>query len=106
QPDCPNDVIQQSVVRNGGNASARTANAMKHRRQRRLSPFRNNADASPIAAARKAVNALTSRLFLSSVQFTQQSRTGVPPVCPMRSRDQVSTGKTSVLPGRTPGALT
>src|SRR5207249_2736461 len=83
QSNCANMESQQSASRNGGKARASTARATRHRRQRQAIPFRNSADTRPIATASNVVNALTSRLFLSSVQFMENhsvSGTGVPPV--------------------------
>src|SRR5712671_3595180 len=79
-PVKPSRCNQEPVTRNGGKARAITAIPINHRRQRESRPFRNKADPKPSATASSAVSVLTSRLFLSRVQFIEWSRTGVPPV--------------------------
>ena len=68
-PVKPSRCSQQPVIKNGGNARPRTAPAIHHRRQRRASPARKSATKNPKTTASSVVSALTSRLFLSRVQF-------------------------------------
>src|SRR5688572_278762 len=72
-PVKPSRCSQQPVTKNGGNPNPTTAPAIHQRRQRHFSPDRKSATKNPIATARSVVSALTSRLFLSSVQFIGRS---------------------------------
>src|SRR6266571_1743918 len=73
-PAKPSRCSQQPATKNGGNARPTTAPPIHHRRQRRSSPARKSATINPNVSANSVVNALTSRLFLSSVQFMSNPR--------------------------------